>query len=257
MKKYIETLLVVLTIMAAADSARAQLIPIAVPNGSFESPAATSSSSPYDLTSTSSNLIDDWTAVLSDGNGNNPYGVANNSILTSPGASDASQSAYLQVYFNSTNTTLTTNSSLATIAANTTYTFTLAVGAPATPGTFDGTSGTDGESAGQADFYLLANGASVTGETVANTSVSQGTLTDYSISFTTGASGGVIGDALTIQLEADKAFYPGAAADPGNEAVIFDNLRLTETPEPSTYAMLLVGGMSLLFFARRNRALRS
>jgi len=239
-----------LTLVVCTGTARAQLINIAVPNGSFESPVI--SSGDYDVSSASPSVIDDWTAVLSDGNNNNSYGVAKNSTLGSAGTSDGNQSALAQVYYNYTNTTLTTNNSLGIIAPNTTYTLTVAVGAPTNPTTFNGANGTVGETAAQAQIFLLANGGVAANGFLANTAVSVGTETDLTATFTTGASGGFIGDALTIQLEADKAFYPGDNADPGDESLMFDNVRLTETPEPSTWALMLGGVGFLVLLARRN-----
>jgi hypothetical protein len=253
-----KNLIPVFTAFAVAvlcGSAHAQLINIAVPNGSFESPAGTSAGSPFDTTpgnDTAAPLIDGWTAAMSDPNNANSYGVVNNSTLSSAGTSDGSQSAFMQVYFNGTTSSLTSTNSLGTIAANTTYTLTVAIGAPTTPSSLDNVSGTSGETASQADISLLANGGVASEFTLVNTSVPVGTEADYTTTFTTGASGGFIGEALTIQLEADKAFYPGDAADPGDESILFDNVRLTATPEPSTWALMLGGAGFLVLLTRRN-----
>jgi hypothetical protein len=257
MKKKLLPLLAVLATTAVGGSAQAQLINISVPDGSFESPAGTSSSSPFDTTpgnDTAEALIPGWTAAMSDPNNSNSYGVVSNSTLSSAGTSDQSQSAFMQVYFNGTTSTLTSNS-LGNIAASTTYTLTVAIGAPTTPSSLDNVSGTSGETAAQADISLLADGNVASEFTLVNSSVPVGTEADYTTTFTTGASGGFIGDALTIQLEADKAFYTVGSntfVDPGDESIMFDNVRLTETPEPSTWALMLGGAGFLVLLARRN-----
>jgi hypothetical protein len=257
-QKYLVPALVVFTFTCLVRSAEAQ-ISIPVPNSSFETPAATtagtagtSSGAQFDTSESDLSLIDDWTGTGNVPGGSEPIGVVNNSVLTTAGTSDASQSAFFQVYYNGEVSTLTTNNSLGTIAPDTTYTLTVALGSEVNRTTMDGASGAPtGDVAAQEDISLLANGAAAATFTLVNTAVPVGTEADYTASFTTGASGGFIGDALTIQLEADKAFYPGGV-DPGSEEAMFDNVRLSETPEPSTWALMLGGMGFLVLLARRN-----
>jgi hypothetical protein len=103
-------------------------------------------------------------------------------------------------------------------------------------------------------FALLGNGSAIKSTTLANTAVTQNGLTNYTLTFTTGASGGYVGDNLTIELQAAKQAYtspPYAKGDPGGEVAIFDNVSLT-APEPSTYALMLTSLGFLVLLTRRN-----
>jgi hypothetical protein len=246
MKKYLIPAVALLT-MAVGTPVLAGTLDITIPNFSFESPVIAPATS--DLTDTNTGIIDNWTFFSSNTDYVAVYGLIANSTLLTPGTSDAAQSAYAQVYFNGTYTTLTTNNSLATILPDTTYTLTVALGAPVMTTTL----GTAGQSASTAEISLLANGTAFATTTVANTVVPVGTLDDYSVTFTTGASNSFLGDALTIQLGSYKSDVP---SDPGSEAAIFDNVRLTESgpdvPEPSTWALMLGGLSFLILLTRRN-----
>ncbi len=92
---------------------------------------------------------------------------------------------------------------------------------------------------------------------MANTSIlyftlSQGSLEDESVTFTTGATPSDLGEGLQIQFDVQNGDH-----DSSNGGVVLDNVRLTESgpnivaPEPSTWAMLLLGAGGLLFLARR------
>lgn len=71
-------------------------------------------------------------------------------------------------------------------------------------------------------------------------------FTTFTYSFTTGASGGFIGDDLEAQFGADMT---------GQTQTQFDDVRVTAEaiPEPSTYLMML-GGFGLLGLCLRKRA---
>jgi hypothetical protein len=158
------------------------------------------------------------------------------------------QGMFIYDYNNSGSGILISNS-LGTITPNSTYTLSLKVGAPST---LSLTSYKAGETAPQVYFALLGNGSVITSQTVANTAVTQNGLTNYTLLFTTGASGGFVGDALTIQLQANKASYPAgyAYSDPGGEEAIFDDVVVT-VPEPSTWALMLAGCGLFGFFTWR------
>lgn len=137
--------------------------------------------------------------------------------------------------------------------ANTTYTFTLAVGlrSDSVPGA--------GRALDIRFYYRTADGAAAnqlaaTTITVGNaaTPLSTTALTDYSVTFTALAGQAEIGKPIGLWIP--------TSASPGTNSgdFIFDNARLTATaavPEPSTWAMML-GGLGLLVGARRLRRAR-
>ena len=137
--------------------------------------------------------------------------------------------------------TITSGSLGVTIAPLETYTLTVAVGNPvaADSARFG--------SPGPVGLELLANNAVAGSTTVLSTQTTNGTFTDFSATFTTAASGGFIGDNLTIELTASEA-NNGTAIQAS-----FDDVQLTETavPEPAVWTMLLAG---FAFMLALNRA---
>jgi hypothetical protein len=141
---------------------------------------------------------------------------------------------------------ITSAASLATIQAGKTYTLTVGVGNHLEP------DDVDYGQPGNQTISLLANGLVISNATltVLNGTLSNGQNADYSVSFTAaGLDAGLANEALTIELS-DNAFdisVPVQAA--------FDNVRLVETPEPGTWAMMLVGLTAVVGFGyRRARA---
>jgi len=135
---------------------------------------------------------------------------------------------------------LTTAASLLTIANNTTYTLTAAVGQEA----LTGAGGRAGFSAG---IELLAGGVTIPAGSRFGITVVPGTFQDFSVSFTTGANDPLAGQALTVRLS-----QAGAAANQF-PAPSFDNVRLDATVVPEPTAVALLGACGLGLLARRRR----
>ena len=130
---------------------------------------------------------------------------------------------------------------LTTILPNTTYTLTVAIGVrldfpfAAGPGQ------------GFANLSLYADGQpfnALSATDILVSTISRGTFVDFTTSFTTGASGPLIGQGL----------YPiiGYFHD-GNAGVSVDNVRLDATAIPAPTALALLLSSSLLTIGRRRR----
>jgi hypothetical protein len=142
-------------------------------------------------------------------------------------------------------TTFTTDTLNTTIAANTTYTLTIDIG-------YSTTNGGTYVYPNDATLGFLANGTLI-GDTavtqaqiLANAKVATdpGTsgaqyVAPFSYSFTTGATGGFIGE----DLEATFSAYTHGES-PGQTR--FDNLTVDSVPEPSAWAMMIAGVLMLV-----------
>lgn len=219
-----------------AGAAGAASVP--VPNFSFESPAVADGVADFTIPS--------WTQV---GSGSFQAGVYNPTPTGFAGTAGAGNlpapAAGPQGAFTNTGgiggVKLVTAGTLATIQPNTTYTLTVALGVR-----------TDfpvaGVLLGNAYVDLLANGSAPVGAALgldANT-LPVGSFQDYSVTFSTGASGGVVGQALTADI--------GYVAT-SNSGIMMDNVRLdaSSVPEPATLGVLLVGGVALMGRRRREQ----
>jgi hypothetical protein len=254
MKKYFLPSIAVLTTFALTAVARADSI--TVPNFSFESPAipsgSTTVSSTADMSTTNTGIITGWTVDTSRANGEQFGVVTASSALNSAGTSDGSQLGFLDAFYNGPDALTLSTSTSATIQANTTYTLTFALGAPVNPPQGLGTAGQD--VAPTDTISLLANGTAFSSTLVQDTSVPEGTVADFSTTFTTGTTDSIIGQQLGISLFAIKDSYP-VVGDPGFEETVFDNVRLTEVsavPEPATWALMLGGVAFLVLLTQRN-----
>ena len=234
--------------MAFTTAAQAQIVDIFVPNSSFEisdvNGVAATETGDFDVGS--SNQIPGWSFVnqsVFDG----AAGLAGSLELNSAsfpnglGSSSGSRYAFLNVV---TGTPATiTSGDLGTIVGGGTYTLTVAVGNIA------GDSGQDYRGLGTVSLNLLANGVVASSTSVSDSQVTDGAFLDFSTTLTAAESEALAGQTLSIQLE---AFEGPHFTQPG-----FDNVRLTaeDVPEPSTWATML-GGLGLLVFAMRRRAIR-
>jgi hypothetical protein len=211
---------------------------IIVPNYSFELSGGAQAGD-----NTSGTGVDDWT--FSDVG--DPSGTLRNgqdgptTDFANQGNAQGAVFAFLNLSGSQTGT-ITSASSLGNILANTTYTLTVAVGNNAQADDMNN------GSPGNVFLSLLGNGTAVNTTFIADGTVPDSSFEDESVSFTTGASGGVIGEALTIQLAAENS------GDGVADAADLDNVRLTDVttaPEPSTWALFAAGFAGLVWIGRR------
>ncbi|MDB5295834.1 MAG: hypothetical protein JWO31_1817 [Phycisphaerales bacterium] len=208
--------------------------PVPLLNASFESPALADGVATLTVPS--------WTQG---GTGSNQSGVYNPTTAAFAGASSGAgnlpaPAAGPQAAFMNTggigSATLTSATPLGAILASTKYTLTVALGVrsdfPAAGVRLDNV---------YVEMTAGASGASLTGAYLAfdaNT-LPAGSFKDYAVTFSTGASGNVIGQALSVDMG-----YQSTT----NSGVMADNVRLdaSPVPEPATPALLLVAGTALL-----------
>lgn len=245
------------TILALPSAAtRVQATPIAVPNFSFENPVLTDNA----FTSTSVNgdttAVPGWRYdVVVAGTGTAAlggiYNPVNSVFAGTTGASSpmptpavGPQGAFINLNSATSGQTsrLTTNSSLATIQGNSTYSLAIAMG-----DRLDTV-------AGNLEIALLANGTPIPGAvtTIAGNSIPNGTFVDMTASFTTAYSGDpLVGQALTIRFTHSRA-----AGSATISAMVMDNVRLSVTelpppaPEPTSASLMIIGCGGLALVAR-------
>jgi len=235
-RKHIVHSLILPGLLLGLSQAQVQAAPIFVPNSSFESPILADGEVVF--------LIPGWTYS---GSGAHQAGVYNHIDASFLGATGGNlpapalgaQSAFLHTG-GAAGVGMRTMP-LTTILPNTTYTLTAALGVR-----LDFPSGSGpGQGFAQLNFYADGQPFNAIVDLNINVStIARGTFIDFSISFTTGATGGIIGQGL----------YPliGYNHD-GNAGVQVDNVRLDATaiPGPSAAAVLL--SVSLLTMNRRRR----
>lgn len=224
-----------MALMFSALAAKAT--PITVPNASFESP-----SSPTQ-TSTNFNVVPGWVFNVQGGSAFGTRAISSN--FTSAGPSSGNDYAFINNDWPNVTDTITSAASLGTIAPLTTYTLTLAIG---------NEKGSDSSlygAPGNVSFSLLANGVAFATTTVTNGTVPNGTFEDFTLSYTTPASGSIIGENLKIQL----ATLPehGTAYQPAFDNVTLNATSVAVVPEPPTAALLVPGGLALYWLMRRRR----
>lgn len=149
-----------------------------------------------------------------------------------PFPAQGNQFAYVNVFPENPNPSSGIFQDLGALQPNTIYTLTVAIGSRAdrinSPGIISLYSGFD-----PVGGTLLATGGGIP--------AIQNTWEDYTISFTTGS---IVSDNLIISLSVLPA---------GTIQAAFDNVRLdaTAVPEPSTVAMLALGGLAAVGLVRR------
>ena len=234
------------------------LYPVEVPNASFEDTA--SAPGTFYISSGSSSYITDWTINVPN---NSVIGVYNDTTNANLTGGTGTQGAYIQAYYGYFEQDLISGTISDTIKPNTTYQLTVAMGVPLG---FPAPSGSDApgvilnvlDSSGKVDastsYYIdnSQNPAFIYYQgSITYADLPQGTMEDYTLSFTTGATPFDLGEALHLEFSTYNG-YNDASVGP----VVFDNVRFADstlpTPEPSTYAMML-GGLTLLGVCLRRK----
>ena len=206
---------------------------IDVPNASFDltSPA---------VTSTNTSIAEGWNFNVG---GGDTFGIGTISQdFTSSGSSSGTNYAFIDDASDPGATdTISSASSLGTVASDTTYTLTVAMGS------------SDGSDATTADDYvffgLTANGNPFVVDPIPESSVPEGTFQDFSFSFTTASDIAWAGENLGIEM--------GSLAEPDSAfQASFDNVRLDASdpaavPEPPGWVLLLAGLFTLSWLLRR------
>jgi hypothetical protein len=188
--------------------ASASADPVDVPNASFET-----SSSGGGWTYNNPDTISDWTF---DAPAGSAYGQLWLVFFNSPGTSSGNQSAFIDNTSPAEEAFLTSDASLGTITADTTYTLTVAVGnadlnnpsLETGPLVFDPIG--DTPPAG-VTLALLANGQPFAIDPIPAGLVASGTWQDFTLSYTTTDTDPIVGEQLTIQL----GTQPGSDASEG------------------------------------------
>lgn len=239
----IKTLCVSTAVVFGFAAATSQAQSITVPDFSFETPSETGTyqdNSGIAVNAAIPNTGSAWYYLGGFINGGSPVGVQDASAngFTAGANPDGTQDGYA-------NTGAWMGSGiLTTIAANTTYTLTVAEGNRG--GGYPQSGGfTIGLAFGSAVDSSLTNSLAVSLDTSYANSPTVGTFADFTTSFTTGSSDADIGQSLFVLLGSDIVA--------GNNPVDFDDVRLTATsvPEPAVLSLAGMGGLAVLLMKRR------
>lgn len=230
-------------VLSSGTLGRAQSI--AVPDFSFESPAVPGTyqdNSGIGVGSAIPGTGDAWYYLGGFIQSGSPVGVQDASAngFTAGANPDGTQVGYVN------NGAWMGSTALTIVQPNTTYTLTVSEGNRG--GGFAQSAGFSlalafGSTAGDPGLTNSASWGNSLHVDYAN-SPAVGTFGDYTVSFTTGASGGAVGQSLFVLLGSDA--NTGSFANP----IDYDDVRLTAVPEPSVIA-LAMGGLVMLAFGRR------
>ena len=158
-----------------------------------------------------------------------------------PGAFSAPNLVYIngQYFLGSGNTSVTSSSSVATVAANTDYTLSLRLAIP------------DyelygGGNAGGEFLNLSANNVFVTPTSLTQPALTVGSWVEWTRTYSAATMADYVGQPLTISF----GIQNGAGA-----RTLFDNVTLIAVPEPSSLGMLAVGaiGIGIGVMAKKRR----
>jgi hypothetical protein len=216
----------------------AQPTSINIPNASFENPTTP--------TGGDGAPIPGWVFNSQSGN---LYGTSliSNSFKAEGAASGNNYAFMLNDVAGDTDT-ITSAASLGIIAPETIYTLTVAIG------NVGGSDSVSNHSPGNVSFSLLANGIAFATDTVPNGTVPDATFEDFNLTFQTPNASSIIGDNLTIQLASLPTSGPGSG--PAFDNVTLDATNVAVAPEPSSWALLLVGMLTLALLLRRKAGAR-
>ena len=192
-------------------------VSVAIPNHSFEDPDVRDQDSPGDG-QFYSDEVPGWVignkpynaGAIDPGSGKYPGAGGNTGMTSLPGTAHGHQYAFINPSDASGERTLTTSDGITTIADNTTYTLTVAIGfSNDTPGP------------GQMTIELLADDTPLCKATVSPEQLTTGTFKDFSCTVTTSPGDARQGTNLRVRL--------GVIAD-GQYQPNFDNVRVSAVP---------------------------
>jgi len=238
------------------------LYPVEVPNFSFENTTSAPNTFGTPGSPSTSSYITDWTINTPN---NSTIGVYNDTTNPNLTGGTGTYGAFIQGDFGYYEQDLISGNIDDTIKANTTYQLTVAMGVPLgypapsgsdAPGVIlnilDSDSNVDATTSyaytnvpgGPASIYYQGM--------ITYADLPQGTMEDFTLSFTTGADPFDLGEAIHLEFSTYNG-YNDASVGP----VVFDDVRFSDstvpTPEPSTYAMML-GALALLGVIVRRKA---
>ncbi len=230
MSKHLLTFTAAILGCTCAVSAHAQTTNITVPNFSFEDGTTNNGAFPYGGLPNNYTFVGAGSFADPGAQGVNASNFPNqNTPGGGTGAPDGTNVLFINTMGASTGT-ITTAASLTTIAADTSYELTIAVGNPEGSGDFD--------QPGTAVISLLANGAVIPSATLSiagETTIPDGSFEDFSVTLDAATAATLVGDDLTASIE--------TIGNGNNVQGDFDNVRLTATvPEPSAWAAMIFGG---------------
>jgi hypothetical protein len=232
---------IVIAMHVPADAA-----PIPVANNSFENPATAGFQDNSGIAAGTAlpNMSNSWYYLGGFSAGGSPVGVENTAANGAQPGGDLLQNGYVNVG------AALGSANLGAIQPNTTYTLTAGVtgrtnGFNSTSGAAIAIASVPSGVAGDANLASPANW--LASNSIPFSSLVPAGFKDYQATFTTGASGGAIGQQLVVVLMSQN--NPGS-----NNPIGFDNVRVDAkaVPEPTAYMLMAWGGLCVRRRVRRS-----
>jgi hypothetical protein len=218
-----------LGVLGTSLTAEAGTQSITIPNFSFEAPGATSDNIHNTYGASTSTFFQDWTVTQEN---DSAIGTLNyNSDTTLTGGTDL-QGAYIGTWYEYYVITLTSGNSanndgstagntgyVTTVIPSTTYTMTVSVGVPSNQLPPSGS-----DAPGVVLSLIDSDGNTFASRTIPYAELSQGTMTDEVMTFTSSASPSDNGEGLKVQIQIENGYNTDSQGP-----AVFDNVRLVES----------------------------